>query len=397
MSEITEDPSTTPVDLLVVGAGPCGIAVAAATRKAGLSCLLVDRGPLCASLVRYPYDMRFFSTPEKLELERLPFVTTDKTPSRKEALTYYRKVAEHFELRTRLYEEVTAIDGVQGDFRVRTVRRLRVPGAPGDLGEGTPRGAPSPGSGVHAGESDPPDSLREGAGERVLKARNLVIATGGFHGPNLLEVPGEDLPKVTHHYTEAHPYWECDVVVVGGSNSAVESSLELFRAGARVTLVHFGKDFDRSVKPWVLPDIQNRVEAGEVTGRFRTRVARIEEDAVVLRSEVDGSEERIANDFVLALTGWKADPVLLEAVGVGVDPETGIPAHDPETMETEVPGVYIAGVLSAGHDANRIFIENGRWHGRLIAAHITGTKAEPPPGAVSSPLRAPRIPGVRRR
>jgi thioredoxin reductase (NADPH) len=271
------------------------------------------------------------------------------------------------------------------------------PARPATWGRAPPEGHRPPGAECTPESRTRPISLREGARQRVLKARNLVIATGGFHGPNLLEVPGEDLPKVTHHYTEAHPYWECDVVVVGGSNSAVESSLELFRAGARVTLVHFGKDFDRSVKPWVLPDIQNRVEAGEVTGRFRTRVARIEEDAVVLRSEVDGSEERIANDFVLALTGWKADPVLLEAVGVGVDPETGIPAHDPETMETEVPGVYIAGVLSAGHDANRIFIENGRWHGRLIAAHITGTKAEPPPGAVSSPLRAPRIPGVRRR
>ena len=331
-SDSTSDSPPRPVELAVVGAGPCGIAVGAAARRAGLDALVLDQGPLCDSIVRYPHYMHFFSTPEKLEIEGLPFVTTDKTASRKEALAYYRRVAEFFELDTRLYRTVEGIEGELGDFRIRTRPSLAGPDAPA----------------------------------QTLRARRVVIATGGFHGPNLLNVPGEDLPSVRHHYTEAHPYWSCDVVVVGGSNSAVEASLELFRAGARVTLVHFAATLDPSVKPWVRPDIENRIEKGEVVARFGHRVVSIEPGSVTLRRESDQSTETLANDFVLALTGWKADPVLLRGLGVPVDAETGVPSHDPDTMETPVPGVYIAGVLAAGHDANRIFIENGRWHGRRI-------------------------------
>jgi thioredoxin reductase (NADPH) len=320
-----------PVDLVVVGAGPCGIAVGAAARKAGLHAVLVDRGPLCAAIVGYPWYMQFFSTPEKLEIEGLPFVTMERNASRKEALAYYRKVAEYFELDCRLYTEVLGIRGAAGDFRV-DLRPAHHPELP----------VPS------------------------LRARNVVVATGGFHEPNWLAVPGEDLPHVSHHYREAHPYWNRDVVVVGGSNSAVEASLELFRTGARVTLVHFLHDFDRGVKPWILPDIRNRVEKGEVVVRWGCRVAEIHPGRVVLREEGPGARHEVAADHVLALTGWRADPALLEGLGVPVDPETGVPAHDPETMETPVPGVFLAGVLAAGHDANRIFIENGRWHGRAI-------------------------------
>jgi thioredoxin reductase (NADPH) len=325
---------STPVDLAVVGAGPCGIAAGAAARRAGLVPLLVDRGPLCDSLVRYPPYMTFFSTPEKLEIEGLPFVTAGRNPTRLEALTYYRRVTEYFRLPTRLYTEVTEIRGGEGDFRLH----LR-----------SPSGA-----------------------EVVVAARRVVVATGGFHGPNLLGVPGEDLPKVRHHYTEAHPYWDRDVVVVGGGNSAVEASLELFRVGARVTLVHFLDDFDRGVKPWVLPDIRNRMAQGEVAVRWGTRVAEIGWDAVVLRPEGSGPDEELPNHFVLALTGWKADPALLRQAGVPVDEDTGVPVHDPETLETPVPGLFIAGVLAAGHDANRIFIENGRWHGRAIVEALAG-------------------------
>ncbi len=326
-------PSYEPVDLAVIGAGPCGIAVGAAARKAGRSVVLVDRGPLCASLVGYPVYMHFFSTPEKLEIEGVPFVTAERNATRREALTYYRKVAEYFELTCRLFTEVEEVAGSAGAFRIRT---------------------------------------RDGAGRAgEIRARQVVVATGGFHGPNLLGVPGEDLPKVTHHYVEAHPYWQRDVLVVGGSNSAVEASLELFRTGARVTLVHFLHDFDRGVKPWVLPDIRNRVEKGEVAVRWGHRVAEILPDRVVLREEGTGVLETIPNDHVLALTGWKADPSLLRGLGVPVDEATGVPAHDPETMETPVPGVFLAGVLAAGHDANRIFIENGRWHGRAIVEAIS--------------------------
>lgn len=334
------------LDLAVIGAGPCGIAVGAAARRAGLSAVLVDRGPLCAAIVGYPWYMQFFSTPEKLEIEGLPFVTAEKNATRREALTYYRRVAEYFELDTRLYEDVLAVERVEGDeggFRLRTRR-----------------------------EGDP--------AERTIQARNVVVATGGFHAPNLLGVPGEELAKVSHHYREPHPYWRRDVLVVGGSNSAVEGSLELFRAGARVTLVHFLHDFDRGVKPWVLPDIRNRVEKGEVAVRWGHRVAEIAPGTVVLRDEASGSLETLPNDHVLALTGWRSDPALLRELSVPVDAETGVPAHDPDTMETPVPGVFIAGVLAAGNDANRIFIENGRWHGRSIVqavAAVTGRVGAP--------------------
>jgi thioredoxin reductase (NADPH) len=321
--------SSSPIlDLLVVGAGPCGIAVGAAARKADLSCILVDQGPLCSAVVGYPYYMQFFSTPDKLELEGLPFVTAERNASRKEALAYYRKVTEYFRIPTRLYEEVLKVVAEEGGFR------------------------------VHTRSAD--------GGEHQLMARNVVVATGGFHEPNWLGVPGEDLPKVSHHYREAHPYWNRDVVVVGGSNSAVEAALELFRSGARVTLVHFKEALDRGVKPWILPDIQNRLEKREVEPRFGHRVVEIRPSEVVLRDEATGQLETLANDHVLALTGWRAEPRMLVELGVPVDGDTGVPAHDPETMETQVRGVFLAGVLAAGHDANRIFIENGRWHGGAI-------------------------------
>lgn len=321
-----------PVDLAIVGAGPCGIAAGAAAREAGLDAVLLDRGALCESLLHYPPYMSFFSTPEKLEVEGLPFVTSEKNPTRREALAYYRGVAEYFELDVRQYEEVEEIFGENGDFSVVTRSR--------------------------AGR------------RRQYDARNVAVATGGFHAPNLLDVPGEDLPKVSHHYREAHPYWRQDVVVVGGGNSAVESALELFRVGARVTLVHFLDDFDPGVKPWILPDIKNRIEKGEVGVRWKHRVAEIRPESVLLRHEPSGRMEEVRNGWVLALTGWQADPRLLRRLGVPVNEETGVPTHDPDTMETPVPGVFIAGVLAAGNDANRIFIENGRWHGRAIVEAI---------------------------
>jgi thioredoxin reductase (NADPH) len=285
----------------------------------------------------YPVYMHFFSTPDKLEVGGLPFPTAERNPTRREALTYYRKVVERAEIDTLLFHQVTGIEGSHGRFAVHT---------------------------------------RNERGEtRILRAAHVVMATGGFHAPNRLGVAGEDLAKVSHHYVEAHPYWRQDVLVVGGSNSAVEASLELFRTGARVTLVHFGLDFDRGVKPWVLPDIRNRIEAGDIGIRFGHRVAEIHPDHVVLREEATGRREALPNDRVLALTGWRADPGPLVAMGVPVDVRTGIPSHDPETMETPVRGVFIAGVLAAGHDANRIFIENGRWHGEAIVRHITAQKA----------------------
>ena len=316
------------IDIAVIGAGPCGLAVAAAARRADLRAVLFDRGPLCSSIVRYPPYVSFFSTPDKLEIENLPFVTARRNPNRQEALAYYRGVARYFGLDVRQYQSVETLVLGEKSFRLRT--RM--------------------------------DTSK--IEDWVAKA--VVVATGGFDGPNYLGVPGEDLPKVSHYYREAHPYWDQDVVVVGGGNSAVEATLDLFRVGARVTIVHFGSSFDSGVKTWVLPDILNRIEHQEVAVRWRHRVTEIHPRSVILRAEDTGGIEEIANDWVLALTGWRPDPVLLQSAGVPVDEETGVPAHDPSTMETPIPGLFVAGVLAAGLDSNRIFIENGRLHGQKI-------------------------------
>jgi thioredoxin reductase (NADPH) len=315
-------------DLAVVGAGPCGIAVGAAAAEAGVKAVLLEKGCITNSIVSYPYYMRFFSTADRLEVGNVPFAIPEKNPSRQEALVYYRRVVQHFGLDIRQYEEVISAQGSEGNFLLRT-RTM--------AGEG---------------------------GE--LSARYLVLATGGFQGPNLLEVPGEDLPKVLHYYREPYPFYDQDVLVVGGRNSAVESALELFRAGARVTLVHFLDWIDDGVKPWVVPDITNRLEQGQIGAFWRHRVIEITHRSVRLKNEDDGSVTEIDNDWVLAMTGWRPNPVLLRQMGLVIDDETGVPAHDPSTMETDVPGVFLAGVLAAGNNANKIFIENGRAHGGVI-------------------------------
>ncbi len=329
------------LDLAVVGAGPCGIAAGAAAERAGLSCALFDQGPLTASLVDYPPYMTFFSTADNLEIADVPFVMARGKPGREDALAYYRRVADHFDLEVHQYEEVLDVTGRSGDFRLRTRTRT--------------------------------------GRERGWRSRAVVIATGSFHEPNRLDVPGEELDKVRHYYDEPHPYWDQDVLVVGGGNSAVEAALETWRAGARVTFVHFEEELDPGVKPWIRPDIENRFDEGSIPVRWQTRVEEITPGSVVLRDlETDATDE-LANDWVLAMTGWRADPELLRSLGVDVDPDTGVPRHDPATMETNVEGVYIAGVLAAGNDANRIFIENGKHHGTRIVRHLTGERV--PAGA----------------
>jgi thioredoxin reductase (NADPH) len=325
------------LDLAVIGAGPCGLAVGVAAKRAGLSCSLFDKGCLAASLMRYPLYMTFFSTPDKLEIG-VPFVTAADKPTRREALTYYRKVAEHFELDVRQYH---------------TVRRVR------RAGDGFELATEHPGT----------------AESEAIGCRHVVFATGYFESPNLLGVPGEDLPHVSHFFAEPHPYWQQRVVVVGGGNSAVEAALELCRVGARVTIVHFLSEFDRGVKPWVLPDITNRVKEGRVAVRWCSRVVEIARSHVTVRRDPDGERELLPADFVLALTGYTADLTLLRSIGVAVDEVSGVPQHAADTMETNVTGAYIAGVLASGFDANKIFIENGREHGGRICRHI---KSKPP-------------------
>ena len=326
------------LDIAVIGAGPCGLAAGVAAKRTGLQAAAFDKGSIVSSLLKYPLYMNFFSTAEKLEIGNVPFVTSGDKPTRREALTYYRKVAEYLELDVRQYQEVVGVTQTPGGFEL-AVR--------------------------HPGGSKP----------EIVEARNIVYATGYFESPNLLGIPGEDLPHVSHFFTEAHPYWRQRVIVVGGGNSAVEAALELYRVGAQVTIVHFLDQLDRGVKPWVLPDITNRLKDGSVAAHWRSRVLRIEPASVVITSEITGAIETLPADFVLALTGYRADQRLLRMLGVNIDGKTGVPQHDPQTMETNIPGVYIAGVVSCGFDANKVFIENGRGHGELICAHI---KARPP-------------------
>ena len=331
------------IDVVVVGAGPCGIAAGAAAQQAGLSTVLFDRGCVTQSILGYPYYMTFFSTAEKLEIAGVPFTIPDSKPNRREALSYYRRVVRAHGLDVHQYEEVTAIEGIGGNFAVRT----------------------RPMSGA----------------ARVTRCRAVIVATGGFHEPNLLGVAGEELPKVLHYYREPYPFYDQDVVVVGGSNSAVEAALELFRNGGRVTLVHFLDTIDAGVKSWVVPDITNRLKKGEIPVYWRHRVAEVRPKSVVLREEGSGRATEVKNDWVLALIGWHADPALLESMGVLVDGESGVPSHDPATMETNVPGVFVAGVLAAGNDANKIFIENGKEHGGLIARALLDQFARQPVGS----------------
>src|SRR6266496_6025680 len=325
------------LDLAVIGAGPCGLAVGVAAKRAHLACSLFDKGPVVSSLQRYPLYMTFFSTPERLEIG-VPFVTAGDKPTRREALAYYRRVAEHFELDVRQYHEIVRVERTPQGFELVA----RHPGA---------------------------------AAPETISTRHVVCATGYFESPNLLGVPGEELPHVSHFFVEPHPYWQQRVVVVGGGNSAVEAALELHRVGARVTLVHFLGEFDRGVKPWILPDVTNRVKDGSIAARWCSRVVEIRRAEVVIRSETDARLEALPADFVLALTGYRADLTLLRLIGVEVDQTTGVPRHDRATMETNVGGVYLAGVLASGLDANKTFIENGRAHGGLICEHI---KAKPP-------------------
>jgi thioredoxin reductase (NADPH) len=344
--------ATLDADVLVIGAGPCGLAAAISAQQAGLRALVVDGSMVASTITQYPTYVRFFSTAEKLSLGGMPFVVATEKPSRRDALAYYRAVVQHFGLRVRQYEMVRSIDGTFGAFEVRT--RTRV------------------------GE------------DRLIRAGAVVVATGYFGSPNKLDVPGEDLPHVAHVYREGHEAFQQDVVVVGGGNSAAEAALDLWRSGARVTLVHFGPTFDKRIKPWVLPDFENRVKEGSIAARWNARIVAIEPHAVKVvdsggvapsrdaRPPAAGAES-IPASMVYVMTGFAPNLALLRGAGVPIDPATGIPAHDPETLETSVPGVFIAGVVVAGFDANKVFIENGRYHGDRIVARLTGQRPPAPP------------------
>ena len=341
------------MDLVIVGAGPCGLAAAVAAKEHGLRYVVLDRGCITESLTHYPYYMTFFSTAERLEIGGVPFTIPDAKPTRREALAYYRHVVGHHALDVRQFEEVTAVVRHFGP-KVADNEGLRARNA-----------AASAGFVVHTRDRDG----REG----LIRARAVVIATGGFGNPNRLELEGgEPEGKVIHYYKEPYPFFGQDVLVVGGGNSAVETALELYRNGVRVRMVHFADVFDRGVKPWVRPDIDNRIGSGEIVMHWGSRVASLGRRTATIVAEGSGAVTEVANDWVIAMTGWRPNRALLSGLGVATDPETGIPAHDPATMETTTPGVYIAGVIAAGFNANKIFIENGREHGALIARGVAG-------------------------
>jgi thioredoxin reductase (NADPH) len=317
-------------DLLVIGAGPTGLACAIDAQNAGFRVVLVEKGCLCNSLFHYPSHMTFFTTPELLEIGNIPFPSPSPKPNRNEALQYYRLVAAHYRLDVRQYQTVERVTGSDGDFEIHIVDRFGRTGS--------------------------------------IHARKLAVATGYYDLPNYLEIPGESLSKVMHYYDDPHPYSDLDILVIGGKNSAAIAALELWRHGARVTLVHRGPDVHRHVKYWIKPDIENRIKNGEVTAYFESQVIEIGTDAVVL--ETPAGRRTLKNDFVFALIGYHPDYAFLESLGVRSEGVDRTPICDPETLESNVPGIYLAGVIVAGARTNEIFIENGRFHGEQIARDL---------------------------
>jgi len=319
-------------DLVCIGAGPTGLASAIEAKRAGMHPLVIDKGCLCNSIFHYPVNMTFFTTPELLEIGDLPMTCATDKPTRVDALKYYRKTTEHYQLELRLFETVEIVEGHDGSFIVHT------------------RTSSGARNSYHAGK--------------------IVVATGYYDLPNRLSVPGEDLPGVSHYYSEAHSFWEQDVVIVGGKNSAAEAALELYRSGARVTLVHRRAELGMNIKYWVRPDIENRIRAGQIHGLFETSVTRFEPGCVWVRSK-DG-ERALPARQVFALTGYHPDFDFLRRLGISLDTQTNRPALNSETLESNVPGIYLAGVIIGGNATGEIFIENGRFHGKQIAAALAG-------------------------
>jgi putative YpdA family bacillithiol system oxidoreductase len=396
-------------DVICIGAGPTGLACAIEVKRAGMRPLVIDKGCLCNSLYHYPTNMQFFTTAERMEIGDLPLTTAGAKPSRAEALKYYRRAAEHYGLETRLYERVAKIDGHDGAFVVHT--------------------------------TDAYDRPHE------YRGRKIIIATGYYDLPNRMDVPGEDLPFVSHYFTDPHPYWEQDVVVIGARNSAAEAALELFRAGAHVTLVHRGAAVGEKLKYWVKPDIENRIRAGEIKALFNHCVTRFEPGRVFVVPIESGSgargfkpvessastsgvstlpagrsgpeavgrveagtfrppndahnnegvsapagsdgarpgEKILAATQVFALTGYHPDFTFLTQQGIRLDPVTKHPQINPDSLETNIPGIHVAGVVVGGRQTSDIFIENGRFHGKEIIAALTGKGRLNEPAPVAAP------------
>jgi thioredoxin reductase (NADPH) len=317
-------------DAVVVGAGPTGLACGIELQTRGVKTVLLDKGCVVNSLYHYPTNMTFFTTPELLEIGNIPMTSLNDKPNRAEALKYYRKVADHFQLNIHQYERVDRIAGEDNAFQVFSTDRLDC--------------------------------------SHVYEARKIILSTGYYDVPNMLNVPGEELEKVIHYYKEAHPYYNHDVAVIGAKNSAAIAALELLWTGARVTLIHRGAAISDSVKYWIKPNIENRIKSGEIRACFHSRVVEIRKDSI--RVATPEGESLLKNDFVFALVGYRPDLEFLNATGITLEAATLRPRTNPETLESERAGIYLAGVIVAGMHTNEIFIENGRFHGRAIAESI---------------------------
>ena len=313
------------MSVIIIGAGPTGLACGIELKRRGVENIIIDKGCVVNSLYNYPTHMTFFTTPELLEIGGIPMTSLNDKPTRGEALKYYRRVAEHYKLNIKQYEGVESFSGEDGNFTVRTT-------------------------------------------QATYQAKKIIIASGYYDVPNLLGIPGEDLPKVVHYYTEAHPYFDQDVMVIGAKNSAAIIALELYRTGARVTMVHRGAEIHRNVKYWIKPDIENRIKNKEIRAHFHTTVLEIKPGSVILKTP-EGLLE-IPNQFVFAMTGYRPDLTFLNAHGITFQPDTKKPKTNQDTLESERPGVFLAGVIVAGMHTSEIFIENGRFHGSQIAEAI---------------------------
>ena len=324
-------------DVVVIGAGPTGLACAIEAQKIGLKVIVVDKGCLVNSLFHYPANMSFFTTPELLEIGEIPFTTAQQKPTREEALEYYRKVAEHYHLDVRQYEWVKTVMGEDENFSITATDRA---GRPHDY-----------------------------------HTRKVIVSTGYYDLANQLGIPGEELPKVSHYYGEPHPYYDCEVLVIGGKNSAVEAALDLWRNGARVTLLVRGPDLGKTIKYWVKPDIENRIKAEQIHAIFNAHIKEIVRDGIVLQnghpSNLRASSVRmVPAKQVFALTGYHPDYEFIHSLGVKLDEESRKPDLNPNTLESNVKGLYLAGVVIGGKHTSEIFIENGRFHGKQIVEHI---------------------------
>lgn len=332
-------------EVLIIGAGPVGLACGLEAQRRGLPHVILEKGCLTNSLFHFPKHMTFFSTPELLEIGDVPFVISTEKPTRADALNYYRRVAAHFNLNLRLYERVMQVAARPGLFEVASARQS-------------------------------------------YRAKFVVIATGFYDHPNPLGIPGEDLPKVSHYYTEPFPFYRRRVAIIGGKNSAVEAALDLYRHGADVTIIHRGAEIRQSVKYWILPDILNRISEGSIKAVFNARVTRITPAEIFVHTQ-SGEQLALGNDQVFALTGYHPDYDFLQNAGIAIQDDSRRPQYHPETFETNVAGLYVAGVVAAGKDGNSIFIENGRMHAKSIVQDIERKlQAERPGGEKHSGLSA---------